>query len=115
MDPTAISDAVTFSTFLWVFGAGLVPGIGWAIGITIWMMRIGDRTACLPELHSRLTKLNDQHDNPEKTGFGTKPLEDLVRENTKALDGLRGSVDLNTEVLKMIAREPPRPAAVGGK
>ena len=40
------------------------------------------------DMQRRIIKLNEQHDNPEQTGFGTVGFKDLITSNTQAMQEL---------------------------
>jgi len=71
---------------MWVVGAALLPACGWAVHIT-W----------------QVNRLVDQHNDPDKTGFGTKFLEPVpaaISAVQASQEQLQKVIEANTVAIK---------------
>ena len=79
---------------MYVMSALLVPALAWAIGMQ-WQLLVVRR---------ELQELLDMHKNPDNTGFGTRQLESLVRENITVIGVLTNAVNEQTAYFKGVAK-----------
>ncbi len=79
---------------MYVLGALLLPAIGWATAMQ-WQLLV---------LRREVQELLELHKNPDNTGFGTRPLESLVRDNITAITGLTAAVNEQTAYFRGVAK-----------
>lgn len=69
---------MTIETALWVVGAIIGPGVGWAVHMTIVTLKQRDDLRILVEMHRK----------PDDHGFGTTRTNRIIEDNTRAMQAL---------------------------
>ena len=63
---------------LWILGASVLPILGWGIHMT-WQVRT---------IRTDVLEVKHVLHNPEDYGFGTKKVDEIIRDNTRAMQAL---------------------------
>lgn len=96
--------AFDIDTLMWILSAATLPLLGWGIHMTWLMMNVKRDTSELVKMHRK----------PDEYGFGTGVTNDIIQENTRAMQALVHYIRWLAEKQTGEIPPPPIDENVGG-